>query len=256
MELQEIISPEWKKFVEQASAYLLVSLGGAGVFILAKVRDWFFISMQNSIRKKSRLRPGTAAGHKAINQELSDLRRTLDAFRICVYQFHNGDNFMLSNHSWKVSCTHEVLDPGARSTFRETQSLPVSHVADWVGPIVDTDLHTRGVHILNPASPVHERVLVFDVGQLEISAARVMAQDQGVGSTCAVALHDRTRKAVFGYISIQFQDVDNAILAQVETKLAQILEIAGRVQFHLTDDFRSFDRKSLMRRLHELILRP
>lgn len=245
LDIQQTVDAQWKSVWQSFGSVIMLGLGGAAMFLFGKAREAMFLSVQSQLKKKSRLRPGTAFGHQTINQELHDLRRSLAAFRVCVHQFHNGDSFMLSNHSWKVSCTHEIVEPGAGTIFRENQSLPISHVADWVGPIVDTSMSVKGV--TNWGAP-GQTIVLFDVAAMLVSTAKLMAESQGVGYAIAVGLTDARTKATFGYISIHLHEASDEELKALHTKLAELTEAARRVQFYLSDDFRSFDKKGLFAR--------
>jgi hypothetical protein len=240
-DIQETIISQWQTVGQAIGSLLLMGLGGIAVFLFGKAREAMFISVQNQLKKNSRLRPGTAFGHQTINQELHDLRKAMAAFRVCVHQFHNGDSFMLSNHSWKVSCTHEIVEPGAGAIFRENQSLPISHISDWVGPIVDNTMSVKGVTSWGAAPS--QSVILFDVSAMLVSTAKLLAESQGVGYALAVGLFDPSRKSIFGYISIHFQHASDDELKALKVRIPELLELAGRIQFYLTDDFRSFDNK-------------
>ena len=244
----------WNIIISHGGSALLIAAGSALMFIFGKIRETMFISVQKKLKKSSRLRPGTAVGHQTINQELHDLLKKLEAFRITICQFHNGDNFMMSNHSWKVSCTHEALDPGARATFMETQSLPISHMSDWVGPVIDTDMKVSGVIEFTPSGPAVQRSVLFNVEAMGMSHAKFLATSQGVGYALSVGLVDSSKKSIFGFMCVQFQDCPAEKLGTLKQDMTGITEVTNRIQYHLTDDFRSFDRKSWSSRIWSFII--
>jgi hypothetical protein len=253
-DLQQLAASQWQNLMQNIGVLLWLGAGGTLAFLFGKLRERMFLSVQAEIKKRSRLRPGTAAGHKQIHQELLELLKKLEAFRVNIFQFHNGDNFMLSNHAWKVSCTHEALDPGARATFMEVQSLPISHMADWVGPVIDSDMKVAGVVEFPDVSGAPQRSVLFNVEAMNMTHAKFLAVNQGVGYALSMGLVDSSRKSIFGFISVQFQDCSASKLESLKTQVYLIAEVVSRVQFYLADDFRSFDRKSWSSRVWNFIL--
>lgn len=244
----------WNIIINHGGSALLIAAGSALMFIFGKIRETMFISVQKKLKKSSRLRPGTAVGHQTINQELHDLRRDLDVTRVCIHQFHNGDNFMMSNHSWKVSCTHESLDPVARPTFKESQSLPISHMTDLVGPVVEPDLGVEGVAVWSRTEDRTRHVVFYDLEAMDLSAAKLQVTEQGTWFVVAVNLVDPAKRATFGFLSLHLQVCDEAKIAFLKESLPDIYETAARIQFYLSDDFRSFDRKGLLSRILSFIV--
>lgn len=235
--------------IEHGGSAILVILGSTVTFLLGKAREAAFVSVHKQLRKASQLRPGTALGHQAVNQELHDLRRDLDVTRVCIHQFHNGDNFMLSNHSWKVSCTHEALDPVARPTFKESQSLPISHLVELVGPVVDTSLTTRGVEVWKaPACGKQHATVFYDLSAMEASAIKIQLTEQGTSFLTVVSLVDPGRRVTFGFIALHLQECCDAKRMELRAKLSRLESAADRIQYHLSDDFRAFDRPRGWRR--------
>lgn len=240
--------------VNQGGSVVLIAIGSILMFLFGRIRDAMFVSAQNRLKKMSRLRPGTALGHQTINQELHDLRRDLDVTRVCIHQFHNGDNFMMSNHSWKVSCTHESLDPVARPTFKESQSLPISHMTDLVGPVVEPDLGVGGVTLWARTDDRTRHVVFYDLEAMDISAAKLQVTEQGTWFVVAVNLVDPTKRATFGFLSLHLQTCDEEKIAALKASIPDLYETAGRIQYHLSDDFRAFDQPGLLKRLWKLVV--
>lgn len=229
-------------------------LAASSLFFVGKVREAIYQTIQSRIRKTSRLRPATTAGHIEINKMLSRMLDDMKAFRVCIFQFHNGDSFMLSNHSWKVSCTHEILSDGAMPSFEENQSLPVSAISDWIGPIIDADAVVPGVRIRKrcegcqvtcPMAKAGHRAVRFDTAQMAISVASAKAKGQGISHSLVVNLVDTSRKATFGFISLHYKDTSDEVVDAMEGDLCRVCEAADKIQFYLTTDFRGGRRRWL-----------
>ena len=246
----------------------LLELGGLIIvgtimFSINKVQEAFFRNTKEKIARAARLRPATTQAHQDINSILEALRLSIGAYRVCVRQFHNGDRFMLADHAWKISQTHEALHFGASSTVQFNQSLPVGAMTALVAPILDKTAVVAGTGEIETCSPCKSscrfaeaghRVLRFDVSAMEMNAPRDMLTKQGVDVVYVVNLMDENGET-FGFISSQFQgrltpDSSEeerkawaAFLTAVERKACEMCAAAEKVQFYLTSEFREMNAK-------------
>ena len=79
---------------------------------------------------------------KAIRYALDQL----DADRVYVYEFHNGESFYSGAHQQKFSCTYESLKAGVSSEALSLQDLRVSTFNKFVSGVVnDKGFHTADV---------------------------------------------------------------------------------------------------------------
>ncbi len=248
------LSEPLARLCENLLAAVILIIGGTALFFVGKIREAIYGGIQRRLRKASRLKPATADGHRAIHELLAGLREKFGAFRVTVFQFHNGDSFMLSNHAWKVSCTHEALHPGARSALRENQNLPISAISDWVAPLLSKDTRVSGVRECLETCHSSEvcsrgraggRAVYYEVEQMQMSVGKAMALEQGVEHVFAVNLIDVQRQAAFGVLAIQFQDMGFEDLRAAETQMCNACAVAETVQFYLTNDFRRSVNSSL-----------
>lgn len=227
---------QWANLLEQVLALTVLVLIGCTTFLIAKVREHIFNFIVDRLRKSSRLRPATAHGHKAVKTMLEGMLEDTGAFRVSLFQFHNGDVYAMSNHSWKASCTHEVLSHGAAPTLRTHQSILVSAIPDWVGPVTADDYTSTGVDRMPlPIAEKGRRALYADVAAMETSVARIMCEDVGANYVVLVNLTERKTSSTFGYISLQFQHTPDR--AKLTSKLSDIVEDAKRIEIYLCSDF-------------------
>ena len=239
-----------------AISFFLVA--GTGTFFISKVREAVFGSIASRMRKHSRLGAATAEGHREINDILTNLREKFQASRVCLFQFHNGDNFMLSTHSWKLSCTYEILRAGTDSEWKQNQDLKVSAFVDWVGPII-SDMKVEGVTELSLCtaevkaeckwSKMGHKILRYDVKRMNLTVAQDTANKQGVGVAWTVNLIDPKRSATFGFITVQYQALPESEWPATERALCSMCAVAERVQFLLTTDFKAVKAPGFFRRL-------
>jgi len=236
---------------ENLLAIIVFLAGGTALFFVGKIREGIYQALQSRLRKTSRLRPATTAGHLEINRMLETLIDDMQAFRVCIFQFHNGDSFMLSNHSWKVSCTHEVLSPGATPAMQKYQSLPVSAISDWIAPIIDPDANVPGARSRAaccackdtcPYAGTGHRVVRFDLADTRMSVASAMSRAQGINHSLTVNLVDPVHNSTFGFISLHYKDTAPETVDALEVGVCQVCEMAEKIQFYLTTDFRAIAR--------------
>lgn len=228
-----------------ATAVVMILIGYVTLFI-AKLRESMLSAVLDSVRAASQLRPLDAAAYKEIAKFADDIRARFGAHRVCVFQFHNGDVFMLSNHAWKFSCTHESLRQGASSTFRTNQSLAVGNMIDWVYPILNPDAVSEdGVRMVPCCADIDcqcklraqgHRVLYFDFTVMPPSNGRLLADKQGIESAYMVNMVDPRHTATFGFIMVQFQGLHEAERATKDALLPLLCNVAREIQFRLTSE--------------------
>lgn len=228
-------------------------------FLRGKLLEKIYVHIQTQIRISSVLRPETAAGHARINERLFGLLNELRAMRICVFQFHNGEQFMLSNHAWKLSCSHEVLRPGVDATQKKNVHLYISTVADVVGPMLDSSCQVPGAEQRPACAGMSDkcphakkgarRVVRFQIADMPCTLAKVLAEEQKVKVLYTVNLVDPLHNTVFGFIGIQFDDLEPAGYEAMERQLCRACLVAEAVEFFLTSDARSVKPVSWFRRL-------
>jgi hypothetical protein len=57
------------------------------------------------------------------------LRTKLDAGRVAITLFHNGQSFTNNNPLWRMSCTHETCAPGASHEMPNLQNILYSNIS-------------------------------------------------------------------------------------------------------------------------------
>ena len=227
---------QWANMLEQFVALMFLLLIAIAAFLFNRVRDHIFNAIVERIRRSSRLRPSTAHGHKTINSLLNGQLHVTRAARALVNQFHNGDVYAMSNHSWKSSVTHEQVAYGMMPTIHASPPTLVSVIPDWVGPITSDDFDTHGFRRL----PTHiadkgRRAYLVDVAAMDYSVARALCEQNGIAFALIVNLVDHKTSSAFGYVSLHFQRELN--LAQAEEFLEELLNDAKRIEVYLGTDF-------------------
>lgn len=160
---------------------------------------------------------------------------------------------MLSNHSWKLTCTHEVLRPGIGATQKANTSHLVSSVSDVVAPMLDPLVKVAGAEqrpacVGMTASCPHackgaRRVMRYLTSELPCTLAKILAEEQKVKVFYTINLLEPRTNAVFGFIGIQFDEIPEDF-TEIEDKLCAACVAAEAVEFFLTSEFGGCVRKS------------
>lgn len=247
-------------------ALIVVAISFAA-FYIGRMREAMTGVLARRFRNHAQLRPLTAAGHQDVSNLMRDLRVRFKASRVCLFQFHNGVSFMLANHAWKISCSHESITSGVESTAFDNQELHVGAVIDWIHPLLNSDHNIPGVRNITacslqasmtemtcPHGKKGHRVVYYDVNAMDMSAGQALANRQNVHHVFAVTLLDVDRKSVIGFLALQFADMTPAHVLDVESEICAMCPVAEKIQFYLTTDVATYRAKSgLWRWLFPLI---
>ena len=110
----------------------------AGAYICYKVCkakiEQFLKNWQGSVSKKV---PKQSAVDISILNRMEEVKELLDADRVHVYEFHNGEHYANGRSALKISCTYEVCRAGVNSMQRESMSMPISCMPRYIATILD-----------------------------------------------------------------------------------------------------------------------
>jgi hypothetical protein len=77
---------------------------------------------------------------------LSRILEVTQGDRALVAQFHNGDTLASGAHFLRMTCTHEVVQPGTSSMFNNLQGIPLSRLAADLALLSDGKFHVIHRH--------------------------------------------------------------------------------------------------------------
>ena len=130
------------------------------------------------------------------------IRYTLDvlnADRVSVYEFHNGESFYSGSHQQKFSCTYEYFKAGVSSEALGQQGLRVSTFNQFVSEIIN------------------EKIFKYSNTQdLDDSLLKNWFEDKGVKSIVAIPIIT-LNKNIIGMISVE-STTNNKTLTEKEIK--------------------------------------
>lgn len=191
----------------------------------------------------------TVQAYINIKEELGHLRDFAGAARVSVYQFHNGDNFTLSNPIFKLTCSHESVRKGLAFDSDVIKRILVSSFMDYVAPLMDPSHAIPGAAEIDGCpkmgdpkickildTPLH--MVHYLIDDMPYSQFKYTMEQQGVISMYSIMLRSGKNKSPLGIINIQYQneaDHDSFI----KTNICDICDIATRIQYLLDEAKRS-----------------
>lgn len=113
----------------------------AGGYICYKVCkqkiDKFLKNWQSSVSSKV---PRQSKIDLKILNRMEEVKEIMDADRVHVYEFHNGEHYANGRSALKVSCTYEVVRAGTQSVQRSCMSVPLSVMPKYIATILDNSV--------------------------------------------------------------------------------------------------------------------
>lgn len=183
--------------------------------------------------------------HKRVQEIVQHLRDSFDADRVALFQYHNGDVYLLGSHTWKSTCTYEVAKAGSTYVSDQNSALLASRIVDMVEPMLSGDsLGARGVKRVQTCPvpraclvPVNSHWIIHhEVANMSMCMFRFLCEQQGVDNVYSVNLVHGDKKSGIGYISLQFGKLNDAEKLIIESKLCLMCTAAEQAQFLLQDN--------------------
>lgn len=110
----------------------------AGVIVCIKVCkqkiDQYMSNTGSNVSGKVR---GQTNSDIEIIKKMEQVKELLNADRVQVYEFHNGEHYANGRSALKVSCTYEVYRAGVKPIQRELLSIPISCIPHFVSNLLD-----------------------------------------------------------------------------------------------------------------------
>ena len=142
---------------------------------------------------------------KAIRFALSEL----DADRVHIYEFHNGDHFYSGNHQQKFSCTYEALSAGVSSEALSLQDLRVSTFNQFIKKVVNDF-----------------KFEVLDSSKLSDSLLKNWFEVRGIASSFSFPIRT-LNKNIIGIINIDFTKHKDKLTEEEKAFIIQQSKIIG-----------------------------
>lgn len=190
--------------------------------MLKEVLGWLYRIVQEEEDKKNPKQHQLTMKHVHENSEITTLLEQLcvklDCARVCVLQYHNGENFSLSNPMFKISTTYEATAPGFASVAPLLTHVPISTIPVFTSALLTPHLPViAGVkeEKFCPKGGVCElrdtpmRLVSFTRDNLKLGRIRLSLEKFGVEKMYACSLITPTG-GLLGAMTIQYHDITHA----------------------------------------------
>jgi len=163
----------------------------AGAYICYKVCkqhiDRFLKNWQGSVSNKV---PKQSQLDIKILNRMEEVKEIMNADRVHVYEFHNGEHYANGRSALKVSCTYEICRIGINSIQRESMSVPISIMPRYIASILDNSIvDVRDITAIKEVMP----------------ATYNMKISQGIKAYTNVVIMNSLKEPV-GFIEVQWLD--------------------------------------------------
>ena len=114
----------------------------AGVFIcyfvIKRKLTAYFKDIKNSLNVSSKI-PKQAKTDVEIVKKMEQVKEILNADRVLVCEFHNGEHYANGRSALKFSCTYEVVRVGISNVQRLFTSIPISCMTRFISTLLDRE---------------------------------------------------------------------------------------------------------------------
>ena len=152
--------------------------------------DEFLKTWQGSVSSKV---PKQSQTDIKILKRMEEVKELLNADRVHIYEFHNGEHYANGRSALKISCTYEVCKAGVSSVQRECMSIPISCISSYIASILD-----------NPIVEIKD----IENCKEKMPATYNLKFSQGIRAFENVVILNKSKEPV-GFIEIQWFDKKN-----------------------------------------------
>lgn len=140
----------------------------------------------------------------AILESMEEVKEQLNADRIQVYEFHNGEHYANYRSALKLSCTYEVVRYGARALRDRCTHIPISCMPEFIKTITHT-----GKCICTDILTIKETM----------PSTYGFKSNLGVKAFYDIAIHNKNGDAI-GFIAVQWDtkqrvNVNDAVIQKL-----------------------------------------
>lgn len=125
----------------------LIAGGVICYFVVKKKLSEYFSEIRKSLNVSSKI-PKQAKSDIEIIRRMEQVKEILNADRVLVYEFHNGEHYANGRSALKFSCTYEVYRAGIPPIQTKLTSVPISCVPHFITKLLDEEF-VKQVNIEN-----------------------------------------------------------------------------------------------------------
>ncbi len=107
-------------------------------FIVRKKLNEYFNDIKNNLNVGSKI-PKQSKTDMEIIKRMEQVKEILNADRVLVYEFHNGEHYANGRSALKFSCTYEVYRTGIESVQSKLSSIPISCVPQFISKLLEEE---------------------------------------------------------------------------------------------------------------------
>lgn len=123
-----------------------------------------------------------------IIRRMEQVKELLNADRVQIYDFHNGEHYANGRSALKTSCTYEVIRQGVASYQMKLQTIPLSCIPRFIKTLLDKNyLEVNNIENLKESMP----------------ATYSLKKAQDIKSFCDIILNNKQGEPI-GFIAIQY----------------------------------------------------
>lgn len=139
--------------------------------------------------------------YEKIHDKLIELRQSINADRITVYQFHNGEYYSTNNSILKVSVTHENCSESVKSYLNEMQNIQPSLFIEFFKEIFDQKKNIAIINSNSLADSSLKNLMLFRAVNTEIFCPLYNDNGDMIGFIGAVYINEHEHaKEIEDYI--------------------------------------------------------
>jgi hypothetical protein len=237
----------WADILTTVASFMGLCILLGLILLVGNLRAWLVRRVVEAVKQSGRLSREIVQMNLEVEVRLRRLLDKFQAARVGVWQFHNGEVFMLASHSWKITQTYEAVAAGVQKS-KAHANLLVSQMSDFVAPVISGEVDgVAGCDLLECAPEACKRcvrfktcpkIFVFDTRLMEPSMTRMLFEGDGVYRSYVVPLFSVTRKGtdrtIIGLIALQYGPLSSTNFEAIELEMPTLCEIAGSIQFILS----------------------
>lgn len=167
---------------------------------------------------------------------LSELRALIEADRITLLRFHNGQEFLPNNPVWKLTGTSAVKADGVSDEMID--SLLISRVQPIIEPLITGETDNDAVKIppvcekcvnSHTCEGTNHRIITFDVEKMN-GFSQSFLQKRGTTVACLATLLNSADQ-VFGVLFVEYGDTGKINLDKNVKIIQTICRTSSKLRF-------------------------
>jgi hypothetical protein len=164
---------DWARIIEvliTSITSIIVALVGAGFFRRMSDRQKKNESKVKLLEQIKR--------DEIVHLAIREIRRTYNADRVYIWQFHNGGNFYTTSPIQKLSITYERCSDGLERKAEKNQNMLITNFTEYIKDVIDY------------------KMFYSDINEMDDIGLRTLAQSNGTRSHAAIPVLDRDQHLV------------------------------------------------------------